>query len=100
MFSELFPIVLTPSVTRALEFYRDQLGGRVTFEYPGAGGTPAYVALEIGSAHLGIGLSPDTQGGALPRPVALWVYTDDCNAAIERLRSAQVRIVEEPADQP
>lgn len=100
MFSELFPIVLTPDITRALGFYRDELGARVTFEYPGPDGRPAYVGMEIGSAHLGIGLDPRAVGGTHPRPISLWVYADDCDAAVERLRRAGSRIVEEPADQP
>jgi uncharacterized glyoxalase superfamily protein PhnB len=30
----------------------------------------------------------------------LWVDTDDCDAAVARLRAAAVEVVEEPADQP
>lgn len=100
MFSELFPIVLTTDMAAALAFYRDQLGGVVSFEYPGPDGDPAYVGLEIGTAHLGIGLGPTAAGGALPRPISLWVYADRCDAAVERLRAAGTTIVEEPADQP
>ena len=36
----------------------------------------------------------------LDRPFDLWVYADDCDAAIERLRSGGVQIVAEPEDQP
>jgi len=31
---------------------------------------------------------------------AIWVYADDCDAAIDRLRAAGVAVVDEPADQP
>ncbi|MEA2189879.1 MAG: hypothetical protein QOK16_4890, partial [Solirubrobacteraceae bacterium] len=31
---------------------------------------------------------------------SLWVYADDCDAAVEHLRVAGVKIVEEPTDQP
>ena len=31
---------------------------------------------------------------------SLWVYGEDCDAAVEHLREAGVRILEEPADQP
>lgn len=34
MFSELFPILSTPDMERALRFYRDLLDGRVTYEFP------------------------------------------------------------------
>ncbi|HET6212795.1 MAG TPA: VOC family protein [Micromonosporaceae bacterium] len=30
----------------------------------------------------------------------MWVYTDDCDAALGRLRSGGVPVVQEPADQP
>jgi lactoylglutathione lyase len=100
MFSELFPIVLTRDLPRALGFYRDQLGGTVTFEYPGPDGTPAYAGLDIGGAQLGVGLSPEVAGCGSPRPISLWVYAVDCDAAVERLRAAGTPVVEPPADQP
>jgi uncharacterized glyoxalase superfamily protein PhnB len=31
---------------------------------------------------------------------ALWLYVDDCDATVERLRAAEVAVVEEPADKP
>ena len=102
MFSELFPIIVTANMAGALAFYRDLLGGAVAFEYPGPDGAPAYVGLEIGGSQLGLGLElgevpPAGQG---PRPVSLWVYAEDCDAAVERLRAAGTRVTEEPADQP
>ena len=100
MFSELFPIVATTDMARALSFYRDQLGGIVNFEYAGPDGKPVYVGLDIGSTHLGIGLTPGVTGGALPRPLCLWVYAENCNVAVERLRAAGTRVTEEPVDQP
>ena len=35
MFTELFPIVATTDMSRALGFYRDLLGGLVNYEFPG-----------------------------------------------------------------
>ena len=98
MFRELFPILATADIGRALGFYRDLLGGTVTYEFAGPGGSPAYVGLDIGGSHVGIGLDPDAADGG--RAISLWVYTDDCDAAVERLRAAGVTITEEPADQP
>ena len=102
MITELFPILSTHDLQRALSFYRDLLGGTVTFEFPGPDGQPAYVGVDIGGSHIGIGWDPnvdgDTTGGR--RSLALWVYTDDCDAAIHRLRGAGVPIAEEPTDQP
>ena len=87
-----------PCHCRHRGFYRDLLGGTVTYEFPGPDGTPAYVGLDIGGSHVGIGLDPDAADGG--RAISLWVYTDDCDAAVERLRAAGVTITEEPADQP
>jgi lactoylglutathione lyase len=99
VFRSAFPIVSTPDLPRALGFYRDLLDGEVSFQFP-PDGEPGYVGLEIGSAHLGIGQAPDTRVGPGGQRIVLWVYADDCDAAVERLRAAGVQIVEEPADQP
>ncbi len=32
--------------------------------------------------------------------MSLWVYAEDCDAAVERLRAAGIEIVQEPVDQP
>jgi lactoylglutathione lyase len=100
MFTQLFPILSTPDIDRALGFYRDLLDGAVAYEFPGPDGRPAYVGLDVGASHLGIGLAADQQPAEGARAMSLWVYTDDCDAAIDRLRGAGVRIVEEPVDQP
>lgn len=100
MFTEAFPILSTPDLGRALRFYRDLLGGAVSYEFPGPDGEPGYVGLEIGSSHLGIGRDPEAKAGSGQRAISLWVYADDCDAAVDRLRQAGVTIVEEPADQP
>jgi lactoylglutathione lyase len=96
MFTQLFPILSTPDVQRALGFYRDLLGAEVTFEFPGPDGKPAYVGLELGASHLGIGLQSEPVSGS----TSLWVYADDCDAAVDRLRAAGVAMLEEAADQP
>jgi len=99
MFTELFPITSTTDMARALAFYRDSLGGTVSHEYVGPDGSPVYVGIDIGSSHMGIGFSP-VAGATQPRSISIWMYADDCDAAIERLRADGVRITEEPADQP
>jgi lactoylglutathione lyase len=98
-FTSIFPILTTADLAAALAFYRDLLGATVSYEFPGPDGEPGYVGLELGEAHLGIGRDPAVAGGANPT-FSLWVYTDDCDAAVEHLRVAGVEIVEEPADQP
>jgi uncharacterized glyoxalase superfamily protein PhnB len=100
MISELFPIISTPDIERSLGFYRDLLGGTVTFSFPGDDGKPAYVGVDLGSSHLGIGFEADVAGPPWPRPISLWVYADDCDALVRRVRSAGGTVTVEPADQP
>ncbi len=100
MISELFPIISTPDLERSLGFYRDLLGGTVTFSFPGDDGKPVYVGLDLGSSHLGIGLEADVAGPPRPRPISLWAYADDCDDVVGRVRSAGGTVTEEPADQP
>ena len=100
MFQEMFPILTTGDMGRALGFYRDLLGFQVSYQFP-PDGEPGYVALDLGRSHLGIGASTDEAG---PAPgdgrFTLWVYADDCDAAVEHLRGHGVRVLAEPADQP
>jgi lactoylglutathione lyase len=99
MFTTIFPIITTSKLRAALAFYRDLLGATVTYEFPGPDGEPGYVDLELGTAHLGIGRDPAATASPSPR-FSLWVYAEDCDAAVERLRRAGVTIVEGPTDQP
>jgi lactoylglutathione lyase len=100
MFQEMFPILTTGDMGRALGFYRDLLGFQVSYQFP-PDGEPGYVALDLGRSHLGIGASTDEAG---PAPgdgrFTLWVYADDCDAAVEHLPGHGVRVLAEPADQP
>jgi lactoylglutathione lyase len=100
MISELFPIISTPDLERSLGFYRDLLGGTVTFSFPGDDGKPVYLGVDLGSSHLGIGLEADVAASQGPRPISLWVYADDCDAIVGRVRTAGGTVTEEPADQP
>ncbi|WP_328850330.1 VOC family protein [Micromonospora globbae] len=95
---ELFPILTTADLPAALAFYRDLLGGMVTYRFPEAG-EPAYVGLRVGAGQLGIGRQ-DESGPLANERVALWVYVADCAAAVERLRAAGVPVVAEPVTQP
>ena len=99
MIDQLFPILNVADVGRSLEFWRDTLGGTIAFEWPGPDGAPVYVGVDLGAAHVGIG-GPATAVPDGPRPIALWVYVDDCDGYVARVRSAGFRVTEEPADQP
>jgi lactoylglutathione lyase len=102
MFQEVFPILSTGDLPRALGFYRDLLGFEVAYRFPPEG-EPAYVGLDLGRSHLGIGTDPAAAGdgpGAGGGRFTLWVYAEDCDAAVEHLRSHGVQILAEPAEQP
>ena len=98
MFDEMFPILSTADLPRALGFYRDLLDATVTYQFP-ADGAPGYVGLALGASHLGIGQRTEP-GDTANDQITLWVYATDCDAAVQRLREADVPIVEEPTDQP
>jgi lactoylglutathione lyase len=97
---DVFPIVTTADLDRLLPFYTDVLGGQVEYQFPPEG-APAYVGLQFGKASFGLGHDPalELPKGGTP-PIALWLYVDDCDVTVERVRSGGGRIVEEPADQP
>ena len=97
MFTEAFPILSTSDVGRALMFYRDLLGATVTYQFP-AEGDPGFVALRLGDSHLGIGRQEEPGDLANDR-ITIWVYAEDCDAAIGLLASAGVTVLQEPADQ-
>jgi lactoylglutathione lyase len=98
--TELFPIVSTPDLPRSLAFYRDLLGGTVTYEFAAPDGTPAYVGLSLGASSLGIAADAAIAEAALTRPIALWVYVEDCEATVVDLRAAGTPITAEPELQP
>ena len=100
MATELFPIISTPDLDRSLVFYRDWLGGRVTYEFANPDGFPAYVGLAFGSSSLGIGADPSVGQAPSPRPIAIWVYVEDCDATIAALRQSGVQVTAEPELQP
>lgn len=98
-----FPILSTPDLPRALGFYRDLLGAGVEYRFPPDAPSDAelgYVGLALGSGRLGLGLDAALPADGRRQRFALWTYTEDCDAAVRRLRAAGVRVVEEPADQP
>src|SRR5688572_28933968 len=100
MITDLFPILSTLDLERALGFYRDLLGGVVSYSFPGEDGSPVYVGVDVGSSHIGIGLEASVGDPPRPRPISIWMYADGCDAVVERIRAAGGTITQEPADQP
>jgi lactoylglutathione lyase len=89
MFDEMFPILSTADLPRALGFYRDLLDATVTYQFP-ADGAPRYVGLALGASHLGTGQRTEP-GDTANDQITLWVYATNCDAAVQRLREADVR---------
>jgi lactoylglutathione lyase len=99
MIHSAFPILSTADLAAARRFYRDVLGGVVAYQFPPAG-EPEYVGVDLGSSHVGLALAAGAGDGPPADRWALWVYVDDCDTYVGRLRDAGVPIVGEPADQP
>ena len=98
MIDSAFPIIATPDLDRALGFYRDVLGGTVSYTFP-PDGPPAYVGVDLGVSHVGLGHDPSL-GLADEQRITLWVYTTDCDAVVDAVREAGGTVLEEPVDQP
>jgi lactoylglutathione lyase len=73
------------------------LGFRPTFSFPSEE-EPAFVSMELdGGGKLAIGgPKQSVETGS----TAIWVYTDEVDAAVAALRDAGVPVVSEPEDQP
>ncbi len=98
MIESAFPIITTPDLDRALAFYRDVLGGTVSYAFPPEG-PPSYIGVDLGSSHVGLGQDPALELGGDQR-IALWLYAADCDAVVDAVRKAGGTVVEEPVDQP
>ena len=101
MVTEAFPILTVRELEDALRLYRDVLGGDEMYRFP-EGGDPVFMTLRIGGATLGLGVDPARTAPdreRAHRDIALCLYVEDCDAAVERLRG-DVEVVDEPEDQP
>jgi lactoylglutathione lyase len=96
-FSGSFAILEVSDVERSLRFYTEELGFQITFSFPDEG-PPVFASLELeDGSKLAIGGPKDpVETGS----TALWLYTDDVDAAFGALREAGVEVVAEPEDQP
>ena len=97
-FRDAFPILYVEDVARAIDFYTSTLGFDVRFRWPGEGETTfAFLTLEP----LGIGVSARSGAGHNPgRDFELCLYTDDADAAAERLRATGAEELMPPTDEP
>ncbi|QNE16990.1 bleomycin resistance protein [Kribbella qitaiheensis] len=95
----VFPIVVSSDLPRLLQFYTEVLGGEQVYQFPPEG-TPAYVSLRFGQAALGLGHDPAYRQAPGTPAISLWLYVDDCAAAVDEIRKAGGTITQEPVDQP
>jgi lactoylglutathione lyase len=95
-FRDAFPILTVSDMSRSLAFYRDLLGFELTYTFPDEA-DPAFASLAVEGGKLGLGSAGDEPVESAS--TALWLYTDDVDGAVSRLRDAGVPVVAEPADQ-
>lgn len=104
MVSRAFPVTYSDDVDRAARFW-ELLGFERFYELPDPAGSLGYVGLRCGSAELAVthtswardryGLEP----GDGPR-FEMYVYVEDLDAVVERLRSEGVAVMREPEEMP
>jgi lactoylglutathione lyase len=102
---KLFPMLSTLDLDRALDFYGGLLGGVETYRIPDE--QPVFVVLRLGDSEIGLGritgapaLHGQPQRPAQGHRIELCVYVDDVDATVARMRTAGVRVLVEPVDQP
>ncbi|MGH2789260.1 MAG: VOC family protein [Actinomycetota bacterium] len=106
-FTSAFPIIYTEDIARALAFYRDLLGFVEDFRFPDDG-EPVFVYLKLADGALALA---EVNAATVPihgkqlRPATgqqfeMCVYTDDIDAAVEKLRATGVPVLAEAVDQP
>ena len=92
--SDAFPIITAQDLSAARAFY-GQLGFSQTYQFPPEG-EPGFVTMTRGGSTIGIGAG----GGPDEDRFGYWVYVDDVDEALDRLRGAGAPVVAEPEDQP
>ncbi len=90
-----FPLVHTLDVEGTALFYCDRLGFERGYRFPEEG-TPAFLVVGLGGLSLGLVRTEDEEEAGR---VDLWLYADDVDGEIERLRAAGATIVLEPGEQ-
>jgi lactoylglutathione lyase len=93
--SDAFPIIIVRDLLATRRFY-ELLGFAQTYQFPPVG-EPGFVTMTRGAASIGIG-----SGAAAATDsdrFGYWVYVDDVDATLDRLRGAGAPVVAEPEDQ-
>lgn len=95
-FRESFPILEVADLRRSLAFYSGLLGFERTYSFP-SDDDPQFVLLAVEDGKLGLAAA---DGPVETASTSIWAYTNDVDAAVEELREAGVRIVDEPSVRP
>jgi lactoylglutathione lyase len=105
-FRDAFPIYAAENMAKSLAFYRDLLGFTVTYRWPEEG-EPAFVSLDLGASHLGLGgrqarhpYTGTTYATGGTPPIELCIYVDDLDRAIAYLAEHDVPVLLQPTAQP
>jgi catechol 2,3-dioxygenase-like lactoylglutathione lyase family enzyme len=104
VFREPFPILHVSDVERSVRFYVEGFGFELAFRFPDEGPLE-FAFLKLGETGVGIGSakSPELPDWPEERELGsfqLCIYTEDTDAAAERLRSLGVEQVTEPREMP
>ena len=94
MTDRAFPIISVNDLPATRSFY-ETLGFSQIYQFP-TEGEPGFVTMERGSSSIGIGSGGATEENRF----GYWVYVDDVDATLEKLRASGARVVAEPEDQP
>lgn len=94
MSERAFPIIGVENVPAVRAFY-ETLGFSPIYQFP-PDGEPEYLTMERGSSSIGISAIGATEQDRF----GFWIYVDDVDSTLERLRTSGAPVVTEPEDQP
>lgn len=97
------PYLIVDGAAKAIEFYGKVFGASEVMRMPGPDGRIGHAEVRIGGGHVMLADENPAMGYRAPsgggNAVSLLVYSDDCDAVIERARMAGAKVTREPADQ-
>lgn len=84
------PHLIIRDAARALDFYRDALGGEELFRLPGPDGKLMHASIRVGDSL--VMMNDEMEGQSAPQTI-LHVYTADADALFERAVRAGAKVV-------
>ena len=94
-FRDAFPILDTGDPERLAAFYCDGLGFERGYRFPPEG-QAAFLVVTLGELSIGLARTPERDEVGR---TALWLYTDDVDAEVQRLREVHgATLVDGPTD--